>query len=60
MQHYIEEEWYNVPTNTQIVKRWVKDANECTYLGKDENFSSLIAACRSANVFDYKNISKEE
>ena len=36
-----------------MVERWVKDANECTYIAKDEFFASLVAICRSATVFEY-------
>ena len=32
----------------------MKDSNECTHSGKDDNFSSKITICRSATVFDYK------
>ena len=47
-------------TNTQLVERWVKDSNECTLSGKDEHFSSIIATCRSATIFDYKMDARTE
>ena len=52
-KHYVKQNWLVVCTNTQLVERWVKDANECTYIAKNEFFSSLVAICRSATVFQY-------
>ena len=51
LQQYIEDEWLITPTNTQLVERWVKDSNKCTYSNKDPYFSSLVAVCRSVSVF---------
>ena len=53
-RQYVKNNWLIVSTNTQLVERWVKDSNECTLSGKDEHFSSIIATCRSATIFDYK------
>ena len=58
-REYVKEKWLVVCTNTQLVERWVKDANECTYSGKDEYFSSLIGICRAGTVFQY-NIELQE
>ena len=38
----------------------MKDANECTYSNKDHFFASLIAICRSATVFEFKEDAKNE
>ena len=57
---YIKNNFFIVVTNTQLVERWVKDSNECTYSGKDEHFASMIAICRSFSVFDYKFEAKEK
>ena len=51
---YVESNWLPIVTNTQLVERWVKDSNECTYTGKDDHFASMVAICRSSTVFDYK------
>ena len=53
-RQYVKNNWLIVSTNTQLVERWVNDSNECTLSGKDEHFSSIIATCRSATIFDYK------
>jgi len=57
---YIKKEWLIVVSNTQLVERWVKDSNECTLSGKSDHFASIIAVCRSATVFDYKEDAKIE
>ena len=59
-RQYVKNNWLTVSTNTQLVERWVKDSNECTLSGKDEHFSSLIATCRSATIFDYKMDARTE
>ena len=56
---YIKANWYIVPTNTQLVERWVKDSNECTHSGKEDHVASLIAVYRSVTVFEYKYEAKE-
>ena len=50
---YVKQNWLVVCTNTQLVERWVNDANECTYIAKNELVSSLVAIYRSATVFEY-------
>ena len=57
---YVKHAFFTVCTNTQLVERWVKDANECFATGKDEHFSSLVGICRSATVFEYKNDARIE
>ena len=44
-REYVEEEWLIVPSNTQLVERWVKDSNECTFTNKDKHLASLMAIC---------------
>ena len=55
---YIKSNWLPIVTNTQLVERWVKDSNECTYTGKDGHFASMIGVCRSSIVFAYKEHAK--
>ena len=57
---YVKHSFFTVCTNTQLVERWVKDANECFASGKDEHFASLVGICRSATVFEYKHDAKIE
>ena len=59
-QNYIKRNWLPIVTNTQLVERWVKDSNECTYTGKDDHFASMIGLCRSSTVFDYKEYAKAD
>ena len=59
-KEYVKNNWLVVVTNTQLVERWVKDSNECTYSGKDDNFASMIAVCCSSSVFEYKDDAKVE
>ena len=60
LQTYVKKEWLIVPSNTQLVETWVKNANECTQTGKDQHFSSMLALSRSTNVFDIKYKAKRE
>ena len=50
---YVEEEWLIIPSNTQLIERWVKDSNECTFTNKEEHLASLMAICRSDTLFGY-------
>ena len=52
---YVKQSFFTICTNTQLVERWVKDANECFVTGKDKHFASLVGICRSATVFEYKH-----
>ena len=51
---YVQENWLPIPTNTQLVERWVKDSNECTFTSKDENFADAVAILRSTTVFRFR------
>ena len=39
---YVEEEWLISPSNTQLVERWVKEHNECTFTNKGKNLASIM------------------
>lgn len=59
-QTYVQTEWFIIPSNTQLVETWVKNANKCTATGKDQHFSSMLALCCSSTVFDMKYKAKRE
>ena len=54
LQAYVKKEWLILPSNTQLVETWVKNANECTETGEDQHFLSMLALCQSTHVFDIK------
>lgn len=56
---YCQRNFFIVFSNTQLVKRWVKDSNKYTESGKDDHFASLIAMCRALTVFKYMHKSQE-
>ena len=41
--------------NNQLAERWVKDSNECTYTGKDEKMSNLLAIVQSCTIFAFND-----
>ena len=51
---YVEDNWLTIPTNTQLVERWVKDANECTFNTKEEGLANAVALLRSVTIFRYR------
>ena len=51
---YVEHYWLIIPSNTQLMKRWVKDANECCFNTKDENLTDAIAILRSTSIFRFR------
>ena len=51
---YAEDNWLTIPKNTQLVERWVKDANECTFNIKDESLADAIAILRSTTIFRFR------
>ena len=51
---YVERNWLIIPTNTQLVERWVKDANECTFNTKEEGLADAVAVLRSVTIFRYR------
>ena len=51
---YVEDNWLIIPTNTQLVERWVKDANECTFNIKDESLADAITILRSTTIFRFR------
>ena len=51
---YVEDNWLTIPTNTQLVERWVKDANECTFNTKEEGLADAVALLRSVTIFRYR------
>ena len=50
---YVKENWLTIPTNTQLVERWVKDSNECTFNTKDEGLVDAVAILRSTTIFRF-------
>ena len=52
---YVKQSFFTICTNTQLVERWVKDANECFVTRKDNHFASLVGICHSATLFEYKH-----
>ena len=50
-RNYVRENWLTIPTNTQLVERWVKDCNECTSNTREKNVADAIAILRSTTVF---------
>ena len=53
-KRYVQENWLTIPTNTQLVERWVKDSNECTFNTKDENLADAVAHLCSTSIFCYR------
>ena len=51
---HVKENWLTIPTNTQLVERWVKDANKCTFNTKDDNLSDAVAILRSTTIFRHR------
>lgn len=56
---YVEHNWLIIPSNTQLVERWVKDANECCFNTKDENLADAIAILRSTSIFRFRRKAKQ-
>ena len=50
---YVKENWITIPTNTQLVERWVKDSNETTFNTKDEGLADAVAILRSTTIFRF-------
>ena len=57
---YAKEHWLTIPSNTQLVERWVKDANECTFNTKDEALSNALAILHSTTIFRFRRLALEE
>ena len=55
-KEFVENKWINVPSNTQITERWVKDSNECIVTGKSAKYARQLAMCRSATVMIFNEI----
>ena len=55
---YVKNKWFIMPSNTQLVERYVKDANECTVTTKDPHFASLLAFLRSSTVFQFNSLAQ--
>ena len=55
----VQLNWLIIPTNAQLVERWVKDSNECAYTEKDEHFASMVSLCHSSTVFPYKHEARQ-
>ena len=59
-RRYAKHNWLTIPSNTQLVERWVKDANECTFNSKDETLSNAIAILRSTTIFRMRELALNE
>ena len=59
-RRYAKHNWLAIPSNTQLVKRWVKDENECTFNTKDKTLSNAIAILRSTTIFRMRELALNE
>ena len=52
--------WMNVPLNTQIYERWVKDSQKLSLVnGKSEKYYCQLTMCRCTTVMEFKNIAMD-